>query len=82
MSPWKSGPPPSRGWWPTRVRANGCCVSDRTFLRWWDGRTWSVRVSPHSPAEWAASAASLKTLTPNLVVWKARPKSWPERSHT
>lgn len=34
---WRSGPPPSVGWWPASKRG------DPTVLRWWGGSNWFYR---------------------------------------
>ena len=52
MTKYHSGPPPSIGWWPTRI-GKSC----REY-RWWDGKRWSWPAFPHEnefrAARWAA----------------------------
>ena len=79
MTKWKSGPPPSLGWWPCRLKDrpySGC-------LRWWDGKLWSWCALPSDSAEIAAWFAEQSSPSDRrLVQWSARPDSWPERSRT
>ena len=76
MTKWRSGPPPSVGWWPaSKFR------STRIF-RWWDGSTWSVGVFDHENKQLAAQMACLKDSQQSFIKWTDRPAHWPERSLT
>ncbi len=79
MTKWHTGPPPSLGWWPCRLRGEGFY----NFLRWWNGERWSLAVSAKHLAESAASIARTPThYTTREIQWSERPESWPERSRT
>jgi hypothetical protein len=75
---WRSGPPPSIGWWPASfARVTG-------VYRWWDGRRWSDGANAHTPAYRAAQAARrpARPESQKYIVWLPRPAHWPERSKT
>lgn len=61
---WRTGPPPSIGWWPaTNARVDMLEVGESchylTFLRWWDGKKWSQCCAfPTVTARIAANSAS------------------------
>jgi hypothetical protein len=79
MMKWHSGPPPSMGWWPCRLKGEGFY----DFLRWWNGERWSLAVSARHAAESAAKIAITPThYTTRQIQWSARPDSWPARSKT
>ena len=79
MTKWRSGPPPSMGWWPCRLKGEGFS----RFLRWWNGKWWSLGVSKKHSAESAASIARTPThYTTRQIQWSDRPAEWPERSRT
>ena len=74
---WRSGPPPSIGWWPASVRRN------RTFVRWWNGQQWSAPAWAELTAAQAASRAAEPCCVFNKSIeWTDRPASWPKRSRT
>lgn len=78
---WNSGPPPSVGWWPTRgIESDGRVVRRNDEIRWFDGKRWSVAVSPDE-LEMADEWAGLHTFF-SRVEWTDRPASWPKRSRT
>lgn len=73
---WKSGPPPSVGWWPaSRQQKPG-------ILRWWDGEQWSEHARWTSSAGEAAKRAARPCWNASQVFWHNRPAWWPERSKT
>ena len=79
MTEWRSGPPPSIGWWPARLKD----FPDYGSLRWWNGRHWSCCAHETDTSEEAAQMARLPTVVTNRQIrWSARPDSWPERSKT
>ena len=52
---WKSGPPPSIGWWnASRDRNEGS-------WRWWNGRYWSIPVHHGKSARTAGERASTES---------------------
>jgi hypothetical protein len=77
MSKWHKGHPPSVGWWPASDD------QEKGFLRWWDGKRWSIGVFASLNAFEAAKWAKVKqSKCWAEVEWQDRPKSWPERSKT
>lgn len=74
---WRTGAPPSLGWWPASVYG----TRDPEYLGWYDGKYWSAfcHVS-HSDAYAAAQAEILGGSQD--VEWTDRPDSWPARSKT
>lgn len=73
---WRSGPPPSLGWWPASLSR------DVNVLRWWNGRTWSDGVSIVHSAEVAGAMACREIFSRLRIEWTDRPSDWPERSRT
>jgi len=73
---WRSGPPPSKGWWIASM-----CY-DQNVLRWWSGRSWSQGIHHSGNSKEAAFVAGLIEPAQQIVKWLPRPKSWPERSKT
>lgn len=73
---WHKGPPPSIGWWPTRV-----LKTSLSGYRWWNGKCWSWPAFAHESATKAAHWASKKE-DKHDIEWTDRPKDWPERSRT
>ena len=74
---WRSGPPPSIGWWP----ASRCLFED--VYRWWDGKQWSAPAWAELTAAQAASRAAEPCSVFNKPIqWTDRPAWWPERSRT
>ncbi len=79
---WRSGPPPSIGWWPTAF-VKGDWVGE-SFIRWWDGKRWSP------PAfQGDANAGKLNVVakfrspyTSKEIFWSPRPSNWLPRSFT
>lgn len=65
-----SGPPPSVGWWPTRVRF--CGLPGR--MRWWNGVGWSWSCDNRT-ADRAAldEAAAARSAYPNSEIEWAHP---------
>ena len=51
---WRSGPPPSIGWWPASVSWF------QESLRWWDGEVWSISVNRYETSRAAGKAAQHK----------------------
>ena len=79
MTKWHSGPPPSLGWWPCKVKNQEPCG----VLRWWNGKHWSWADRQGDSAEEAAGYASTPTSYYHFEIqWSDRPDSWPERSRT
>jgi hypothetical protein len=75
---WKSGPPPSLGWWPASlVEAGGS-------LRWWDDKCWSgVAFSGMTAVQASKRAGTRETPSRNAMIrWQPRPENWPARSRT
>lgn len=67
---WRSGPPPSIGWWNASVsKAEDC-------WRWWNGEKWSRPAWPEFSATYAAKRAKM---TANLqdAFWN---DYWPENA--
>lgn len=75
---WRSGPPPSVGWWPASLWGNEHC------LRWWDGSVWSCTAYRGYSRYKVASMArgKMHPTTSAAITWLPRPKSWPDRSRT
>lgn len=77
MTTWHKGPPPSIGWWPASY------WRDPRFLRWWDGKCWSLACTRYDSAEKAAEKAGYESfMDKDNIEWTDRPASWPERSRT
>lgn len=79
---WRSGPPPSVGWWPTLLTTNGPRLLP--FIRWWNGARWSVPASQHQAEAGVlnALAESPTCIHNSQILWQPRPASWHPRSHT
>lgn len=73
---WRSGPPPSIGWWP----ASYSC--DPTILRWWDGEAWSYFCQRGDSTEYIAKRAASHSELHESIRWTDRPARWPKRSKT
>lgn len=74
---WHKGPPPSIGWWPASF------WRDHKFLRWWDGKNWSLAcTSADSAAEAAVKAGYPALIDKDNIEWTERPAWWLERSRT
>lgn len=73
---WRSGPPPSLGWWPASVRHSA------SIYRWWDGECWSMPATSGMDSETAALMAKEPATSAHPIKWTDRPASWPERSKT
>lgn len=76
---WHKGPPPSIGWWPANA------IRDDELISWWDGKRWSrsyhkARNSTFINNMFCMYPLRIQNL--NLIEWKHRPDSWPERSKT
>lgn len=86
MTTWHNGPPPSMGWWPTRVvstNRHGPSFLVVGLLRWYDGRQWSGGVSTAGSARYAAIMAKTRAAWPDKrIQWTDRTADWPERSRT
>ena len=83
MSSWKSGPPPSIGWWPTCMPGVYCLNPDDVPLRWWNGKVWSLEVYPDASPIQAGRVAMLSSETPiKDIRWRERPRDWPAASKT
>jgi hypothetical protein len=76
MQTWKSGSPPSIGWWPASTQA-----SDGVF-RWWDGRCWSLAAVSDLSSSEAGDQARRESVNSQYVLWTERPIEWPRRSLT
>lgn len=79
---WRSGPPPSIGWWPTAI-IRGDWMSELD-IRWWDGKRWSVRAI-HDDARRGVlnKVAKIPTQFHNSeILWRPRPSNWLPRSFT
>ena len=68
---WRSGPPPSIGWWNASVYKAG----DR--WRWWDGKCWSYPAYPEFSMSEVLEAVKLKHLSNTSVYWN---DYWPENA--
>lgn len=78
---WRSGPPPSIGWWPTLVRTKG--PRPLIFIRWWNGTRWSVSASQQQAEDGTLnSLAEFPTCLNSLILWRPRPSNWLPRSFT
>lgn len=78
---WRTGAPPSVGWWPTRNKLGRKWAKG---LRWWDGEQWSAR-APESFDAWAAGCrAQIKALLSitGSIQYRERLASWPAHSRT
>jgi hypothetical protein len=80
---WRSGPPPSLGWWQASV------CEDGTALRWWpvetpNGPRWSAVARQQYSLESVgyAAKAAVPDGTNSDIKWLPRPASWPYRSRT
>lgn len=83
MKEWHKGHPPSIGWWPTSAANAPTWLRSKEWVRWWDGKHWSVPVSNGHPARDVNHMAALRTAIPDSrVLWANRPESWPDRSKT
>lgn len=60
---WRSGPPPSIGWWPASA---GKWL---TILRWWDGIKWSEFVSVFEPEKNVKNAAEKPSRIEFGITW-------------
>ncbi len=77
---WRSGPPPSIGWWPTKIWP----LDHKERICWWDGEGWSVPAS-QLQAELGVldNVAATRALCRNYeILWRPRPSSWLPRSFT
>jgi len=63
---WHSGPPPSVGWWPASL------FKDKSIVRWWNGKVWSVMATPGFTAREAGRAATLRGYYQDLILWTER----------
>jgi len=70
MTQWHKGNPPHIGWW------NASCCQLKQSWRWWDGKTWSLAVTPRSTAEKAGKAAK-KPYEEQDIEWTY---CWPENA--
>lgn len=75
---WRSGPPPSIGWWPTVDFGAG------EYIRWWDGALWSVPVTQHNANEGNLDMLATwpSPINNSLIRWRPRPSNWLPRSFT
>lgn len=73
---WRTGPPPSLGWWPASVRRNPLS------LRWWNGSHWSNTAMRHDPLCDVEMYARTPAFTTKVIEWCDRPKDWPPQSYT
>ena len=64
---WRSGPPPSIGWWPASTSRWA------SVLRWWDGQRWSRGAHSHNGKD-VAMAVAMKPpdVDPSLIKWTDR----------
>ena len=46
LTPWAPSPPPTIGWWETRMPGDDGITSTPSARRWWDGAQWSLLVLP------------------------------------
>jgi hypothetical protein len=74
--PWRSGPPPSVGWWPASLS------KDKEVLRWWDGKHWGVLTWRAISADLAAHKATIRDDHQVSIKWRQRADWWPARSRT
>lgn len=74
--PWRTGDPPSVGWWPASLAYD----RDPSELRWLDGRRWSLDAYPEDTAEIAAQVAAVKEHPQRqpYVMWRERASWWYE----
>lgn len=78
---YRSGPPPSVGWWPTC--REGCASSTTQGLRWWNGVKWSRKARPTLTAQAAAALVTSKGgYRQHTILWSKRPPNWPKESRT
>lgn len=76
---WKTGAPPSIGWWPASLNRQP------DVLRWWDGKVWSAPAYPTMTAKQAACRAAMPSSLPphidvRLIEYQDRPHNWPQAS--
>lgn len=69
---WRSGPPPSVGWWPASL------YKDPDFLRYWNGRCWSFGGSSEQTAKQADIDSKSASLMNDDIEWTDR--WWPEKT--
>lgn len=77
---WHSSPPPSIGWWPTKVWPPDSIER----IRWWDGKRWSYPAIQRD-----ADGGNLDMLATwpspidnSSILWSPRPSNWLPRSFT
>lgn len=67
MKGWNFGPPPSIGWWPAST------YFERTSIRWWNGKNWSMAAHPSCSAEGAAKFAYMPAFKDSQpILWTKR----------
>ena len=66
---WRSGPPPEIGWWPASSRRGR---PNPGWLRYWDGKAWSVGDSSRQTAEVAALDAGVREQGQDNIFWTDR----------
>jgi hypothetical protein len=66
---WRSGPPPSIGWWP----ADHESLRNPRVIRWWDGVNWSFYAVDKETSAEAASCVDHLCAFPNKEIrWTDR----------
>ena len=63
---WRSGPPPSVGWWPASM------WNYPDILRYWNGRNWSIGVSMARSASCAGEQSKDGTQNSRKIKWTDR----------
>ena len=71
---WRSGPPPEIGWWPASSirRMDGRRAPQPEWLRYWDGKAWSVGDFAFQTAEVAAEDAGVREPVQYNIFWTDR----------
>lgn len=67
-TPWRKGPPPTKGWW------NASIERDPEARRWWSGRRWSPPVYPYTPDETCERVKQMRahSVDPKSVEWRGQ----------
>jgi hypothetical protein len=64
---WKSGPPPSVGWWPASRE-----MLQKDTLRFWNGSQWSLYVRPNTGAKAAGWLGEIIDPVQDSMCWCQR----------
>ena len=65
---WRSGPPPGIGWWPASIAGK----PDPRFLRWWNGKHFSLGVRDDCEEWFAGATATVPNDSSIPILWTDR----------